>query len=277
MVLRGDHELNEIKAEKLEGVANPLNLASDEKIKSIIGCLPGSIGPVGLDIPVIVDRSAAQISDFVCGANEDGKHLTGVNWERDLPLGNTQDIRNVLAGDPSPDGKGVLSIRRGIEVGHIFQLGTKYSEAMKATVLDERGKAVTMLMGCYGIGVSRIVAAAIEQNNDQKGITWPASIAPFQIVLLPMNMHKSHRVRETSEKLYEQLVAAGIEVLFDDRKERAGVMFADMELIGIPHRLTVGERGIDAGIIEYINRNTMEKKELPVDGVIEELQQLLDG
>ena len=275
LVLRGDHTLNEIKAEKLDLVASPLAFACDEKIKSVIGCSPGSIGPVGLMIPVIVDRSAAQLSDFVCGANEDGKHLAGVNWERDLPITNIQDIRNVMEGDPSPDGKGKLSIKRGIEVGHIFQLGTKYSETMKATVLNENGKAITLLMGCYGIGVSRIVAAAIEQNNDQKGIKWPTSIAPFQIVLLPMNMHKSHRVREASEKLYGQLNAAGIEVLFDDRKERAGVMFADMELIGIPHRLTVGERGIDAGIIEYINRNTLEKKELAIEGIVEELKGLL--
>ncbi len=275
LALRGDHTLNEIKAEKLDLVASPLAFACDEKIKSVIGCSPGSIGPVGLMIPVIVDRSAAQLSDFVCGANEDGKHLTGVNWERDLPITNIQDIRNVMEGDPSPDGKGKLSIKRGIEVGHIFQLGTKYSETMKATVLNENGKAVTLLMGCYGIGVSRIVAAAIEQNNDQKGIKWPTSIAPFQIVLLPMNMHKSHRVRAASEKLYAQLNAAGIEVLFDDRKERAGVMFADMELIGIPHRLTVGERGIDAGTIEYINRNTLEKKELAIEGVVEALKGLL--
>lgn len=275
LVIRGDHELNEIKAEKLELVANPICFTSDEKINAVIGCAPGSIGPVGLQVPVIVDRSAAQLADFVCGANEDGQHFTGVNWERDLPLTHIQDIRNVQEGDPSPDGKGVLAIRRGIEVGHIFQLGTKYSEAMKATVLDERGKAVPLLMGCYGIGVSRIVAAAIEQNNDQKGIMWPASIAPFQIVLLPMNMHKSHRVRETSEKLYAQLLSAGIDVLFDDRKERAGVMFADMELIGIPHRLTLGERGIDAGIIEYINRNTMEQQELPIEGLVEALRGLI--
>ncbi len=275
LIIRGDHQLNEVKAEKLDLVASPLCFASDAKINSAIGCPPGSIGPVGLQIPVIVDRSAAQLSDFICGANEDGQHFTGVNWERDLPLAHIQDIRNVQAGDPSPDGKGVLAIRRGIEVGHIFQLGTKYSKAMKASVLDERGKAVPLLMGCYGIGVSRIVAAAIEQNNDSKGIKWPTSIAPFQIVLLPMNMHKSHRVRAASETLYAQLLSAGIDVLFDDRKERAGVMFADMELIGIPHRLTVGERGIDAGIIEYINRNTLEQQELPIEGAVEALRGLI--
>ncbi|HGX92548.1 MAG TPA: proline--tRNA ligase, partial [Candidatus Tenderia sp.] len=231
LVLRGDHELNELKAEKLEQVAAPLTFATAEEVSKVAGCEPGSVGPLGLAVPVIVDRSAAHMADFVCGANEDGKHVVGVNWERDLPLGQVADIRNVVEGDASPDGKGTLQIKRGIEVGHIFQLGRKYSEAMKASVLAESGKAVTMTMGCYGIGVSRVVAAAIEQNHDDKGICWPAAIAPFQLVLVPMNRHKSQRVREAADSLYDALLAAGVDVLYDDRKERPGVMFADAELI----------------------------------------------
>ena len=275
LVLRGDHDLNEIKAEKIEQVETPLCFASDEEIKSAAGCNAGSIGPIGLDISIIVDRSAAQLSNFVCGANEDGKHFTGVNWERDLPTPQIADIRNVVEGDPSPDGKGTLSIKRGIEVGHIFQLGTKYSEALKATVLNENGKSVVMSMGCYGIGISRVVAAAIEQNNDDKGIIWPTSIAPFSVVICPMNMHKSTRVREAAENIYQSLTDAGIEVLFDDRKERAGVMFADMELIGIPHRLTIGERGLDNKIVEYYNRKTKENEDLALDNLTNLLQQRL--
>ncbi|HFE37197.1 MAG TPA: proline--tRNA ligase [Gammaproteobacteria bacterium] len=271
LVLRGDHELNEIKVEKFEQVASPLCFASEEEIQAAAGCKAGSIGPVGLNIPMIVDRSAAQLSDFVCGANENGKHFTGVNWGRDLPEAPIEDIRNVLEGDPSPDGKGTLSIKRGIEVGHIFQLGTKYSEALNATVLNENGKSVVMTMGCYGIGISRIVAAAIEQNNDEKGIIWPAAIAPFSVVICPMNMHKSARVRETAEQIYLDLSNAGLDVLFDDRKERAGVMFADMELVGIPHRLTIGERGIDKGIIEYYNRQSGESDELALNHLQDEL------
>ncbi len=269
LVLRGDHELNPVKAEKIEAVASPLSLADEDRIKKIIGCAPGSIGPVGLSIPIYVDRSAAVVADFVCGANIDGQHLKGVNWGRDLPEAEVVDIRTVVAGDPSPDGKGSLEIKRGIEVGHIFQLGNKYTEALKAGVLDENGKNVIMSMGCYGIGVSRVVAAAIEQNHDQYGIIWPDALAPFQIALLPMNMHKSERVREAAEKLYTELQTAGFEVLLDDRKERPGVMFADMELIGIPHRLVIGEKGLDKNILEYKGRKNNEKQDVPADTVIE--------
>jgi prolyl-tRNA synthetase len=264
LVLRGDHELNEIKAEKLPQVFSPLTMASDEEIRAAIGCNPGFIGPVDIGIPLIVDREAAQLADLVCGANENDKHLTGVNWGRDLSVPEVADLRNVVEGDPSPDGKGALTIKRGIEVGHIFQLGSKYSEAMKATVLDENGKAVVMTMGCYGIGVSRVVAAAIEQNHDDKGIIWPGAIAPFQIALLPMNMHKSEVVRETAEQLYADLTAAGYDVLIDDRNERAGVMFADMELIGIPHRVVIGDRGLKSGTVEYKGRRDAENQDVPL-------------
>jgi prolyl-tRNA synthetase len=278
LVLRGDHALNEIKAEKLEAVAAPLTFASDEAIKAAAGCGAGSIGPVSLSVPVIVDRAAAQLADFVCGANEDGKHLIGVNWGRDLAEPGSEniqavDIRNVVEGDPSPDGQGTLSIKRGVEVGHIFQLGQKYSEALNATVLDESGKAVVMTMGCYGIGVSRVVAAAIEQNHDDNGIIWPDAIAPFQVALVPMNLHKSQRVRDAANELHDQLSAAGFDVLLDDRKERPGVMFADMELVGIPHRLVLGERGLDAGSIEYKGRRTGESADVALDGVIDFLKE----
>jgi len=273
LVLRGDHELNAIKAEKLPGVLSPLSFASDEEIRNAIGCNPGSIGPLGIGIPVIVDRDAAHLADFVCGANEDGRHLTGVNWGRDLPEPAEADLRNVVEGDASPDGKGVLTIKRGIEVGHIFQLGDKYSEAMKATVLDENGKSVVMTMGCYGIGVSRVVASAIEQNHDDKGIIWPGAIAPFHIALLPMNMQKSEAVRETAERLYADLTAAGYEVLFDDRGERPGVMFADMELIGIPHRLVVGERGLNSGTLEYKGRRDAENQDIPLEQLMAFLEE----
>ncbi|MCW8918628.1 MAG: proline--tRNA ligase [Gammaproteobacteria bacterium] len=269
LVLRGDHELNEIKAEKLPQVYSPLTMASDEDIRAAIGCPPGSIGPVGIGTPLIVDRDAAFVTDFICGANEEGKHLSGVNWGRDLPEPEVADLRNVVEGDTSPDGKGVLTIKRGIEVGHIFQLGTKYSEAMKATVLDENGKGVTMTMGCYGIGVSRVVAAAIEQNHDEKGIIWPEAIAPFQLALLPMNAQKSAAVRETVEKLYTELSAAGYEVLLDDRGERPGVMFADMELIGIPHRIVIGERGLQNGTLEYKGRRDAENQDIPLTGLFD--------
>ena len=275
LVMRGDHELNEIKAEKLEQVAVPFSFATPEQVKTAAGCEPGSVGPVGLTIPVIVDRAAAQLADFVCGANEDGKHLTGVNWGRDLSEAKVVDIRNVYEGDPSPDGKGTLQIKRGIEVGHIFQLGRKYSEAMKAVVLDENGKSAVMTMGCYGIGVSRVVAAAIEQNYDDRGIIWPEALAPFQVVLLPMNMHKSQRLREAVDKLYDELIAAGVDVLLDDRKERAGVMFADMELIGIPHRLVFSEKGLDKGQIEYKGRAEAESQDLALDGIVELLKSRL--
>ncbi len=269
LVLRGDHELNPVKAEKIEAVASPLSFADEDKIKKTIGCTPGSIGPVGLSIPVYVDRSATVVANFVCGANVDGQHLKGVNWGRDLPEAEVVDIRTVVEGDPSPDGKGKLVIKRGIEVGHIFQLGSKYSEALKASVLDENGKSVIMSMGCYGIGVSRIVAAAIEQNHDQYGITWPDVLAPFQVALLPMNMHKSERVRTAVDTLYAELQVAGFDVLLDDRKERPGVMFADMELIGIPHRIVIGEKGLDKGMLEYKGRKNSEKQDVPADTIIE--------
>ena len=275
LVLRGDHELNAIKAAKLSEVASPLVMADEEKIKQTIGCNTGSLGPVNLNITVIVDHAAAHLADFVCGANQNGKHLTGVNWERDVPLTKVADIRNVIEGDPSPDGKGTLSIKRGIEVGHIFQLGDKYSKAMNAAVLDENGKNVIMTMGCYGIGVSRVVAAAIEQNNDDNGIIWPDAIAPFNVVILPMNMQKSERVRDASDKLYNELLDAGFDVLLDDRKERAGVMFADMELIGIPHRIVVGERGLDKGMLEYKGRRDSESREIPLTDVAGFLRQQL--
>jgi prolyl-tRNA synthetase len=272
LLLRGDHSLNDIKAEKLPQVATPLKLVGDEMIHSCCGCAAGSIGPRGLDMPIIADRAAAHLADFVCGANETGQHLSGVNWERDLPEPQVADLRNVVEGDASPDGQGTLSIKRGIEVGHIFQLGNKYAEAIKASVLNENGKATTMTMGCYGIGVSRVVAAAIEQNHDDNGISWPAALAPFQVALVPMNLHKSQRVRDAVEKLHDELEAAGFEVLLDDRKERPGVMFADMELVGIPHRLVLGERGLDAGNIEYKGRNDSDKQDIALSTVIDFLK-----
>jgi len=272
LILRGDHTLNIIKATKHPQIANPLTFAAPEKVKEILGCNIGSLGPIGLTLPIIVDHSAAHLADFVCGANKDGQHLVGINWGRDLPEPQVFDLRNVQAGDPSPDGQGVLSIARGIEVGHIFQLGDKYSRAMQANILDEEGKAIILTMGCYGIGVSRIVAAAIEQNHDDQGIIWPAAIAPFKVALLPMNMHKSQRLREAAVNLYEQLQLAGIEVLFDDRKERPGVMFADMELIGIPHRLVLGDRGLDKNEIEYKGRRDPESRTLPISEIIQFLQ-----
>lgn len=273
LVLRGDHELNVVKAEKFEQISAPLCFATDDEVQASTGCKPGSIGPVGLTIPMLVDHSAAQLADFICGANEEGKHLTGVNWERDLPEPVSVDLRNIVEGDLSPDGKGILSIKRGIEVGHIFQLGSKYSEAMDATVLDETGRSVVMTMGCYGIGVSRVVASAIEQNHDDKGIIWPDAIAPFQIALLPINLNKSERLREAVEKLYTELQARGIDVLLDDRGERPGVMFADMELIGIPHRLVLSDRGLDAGTIEYKGRRDSDNSVLKLD----ELMDFLDS
>ncbi len=254
LVVRGDHELNELKAAKLDGVGSPLTLADDEQILSACGAHAGSIGPLGLDIPIIADHAALAVADFVCGANQDDKHRTGVNWERDLPLPRAADLRNVQEGDPSPDGKGHLTIARGIEVGHIFQLGDKYAKAMQAEVLDENGKSQIMTMGCYGIGVSRVVGAAIEQHHDDRGIVWPAAIAPFEVAICPMKMDKSPRVREAAEALHATLEAAGIDVLLDDRPVRPGFMFADMELIGIPHRIVIGERSLDAGEFEYKGR-----------------------
>lgn len=269
LVLRGDHELNELKAEKLDGVASPLTFAPEAKIQQKLGCKPGSIGPVGLNIPVLVDRSAAVVADFACGANKDGYHFTGINWERDLPVGTLADLRNVVVGDPSPCGQGTLEIKRGIEVGHIFQLGTKYSEAMRATVLDENGKEQVMTMGCYGIGVSRVVAAAIEQNYDDNGIIWPEAIAPFQIALVPINMNKSEAVRTKCEELYTQLTEAGYDLLFmDEEKARLGVMLADTELMGIPHRVVVGDRGLESGTVEYKGRRDADKQEIALDDLM---------
>ncbi len=269
LLIRGDHELNEIKAEKLEGIASPLCFATDEEIRDAIGAGPGSLGPVNLKIPCIVDSSVAVMSDFSAGANIDGKHYFGINWERDLKLPDVADIRNVVEGDPSPDGKGTLSIKRGIEVGHIFQLGKKYSEALKATVLNDQGKATVMTMGCYGIGVSRVVASAIEQNYDDKGIIWPESIAPFQVVIIPMNMHKSDTLKPIAEKLYNDIKELNIDVLFDDRKERAGIMFADMELIGIPHRIVLGERGLEKGMVEYKGRRDSDNTDVALDDIVQ--------
>ncbi|CAA0097756.1 proline--tRNA ligase [Zhongshania aliphaticivorans] len=275
LVVRGDHNLNEIKAEKIAGVASPLTFASEEDIQAKLSCKPGSIGPVGLSIRVIADRSAAHSADFVCGANEDGFHLSGVNWDRDVSFNETADLRDVVEGDPSPDGQGSLLIKRGIEVGHIFQLGTKYSEAMKATVLNENGKDQTMIMGCYGIGVTRVVASAIEQNNDDKGIIWPASIAPFEIAIVPLNIQKSERVREHAEQLYATLRGLGYDVLLDDRNERPGVKFADMELVGIPHRIVIGDRGLDNGMLEYKNRSASDNEDVAIDGIVDFIQQQL--
>jgi prolyl-tRNA synthetase len=268
LILRGDHSLNEIKAENLAGVADPLTMATDEEIQRATGCAPGSIGPVNLSVPVIVDRSAAHLANFVCGANKNDVHLTGVNWLRDLPLGRVEDLRNVVEGDASPCGQGALEIRRGIEVGHIFKLGNKYSKALNATVLDENGKTATMSMGCYGIGVSRIVAASIEQNHDDRGIIWPDAIAPFRVAVVLLNGHKSPAVAEAGEKLYQQLQQAGYDVLLDDRNERPGVKFADMELTGIPHRFVVSDRGLEAGTLEYKGRRDADKQDVALADAI---------
>ncbi len=267
LVIRGDHTLNDIKAEKIAGIAKPLTFASDEQIRATIGCNPGSIGPVGLNIPVIVDRSAAHLADFVCGANDDGFHLTGVNWERDSPLARSEDLRNVVEGDPSPDGNGTLQIKRGIEVGHIFQLGTKYSDAMQAKVLNEEGREQVMIMGCYGIGISRVVAAAIEQNHDANGIIWPEALAPFQIVIVPLNAQKSEAVRTAAEQLYERLQSMGYAVLLDDRNERPGVKFADSDLIGIPHRFVIGDRSLAENKLEYKGRRDTQASEIALHDV----------
>ncbi len=276
LLLRGDHELNAIKAEKIAGIAAPLTFASDAEIIAACQCKPGSIGPIGLNINIIADRSVVLMSDFVCGANQNGRHYQNVNWERDLPIPvQIEDLRTVVAGDPSPDGQGTLTIARGIEVGHIFQLGTKYSEAMKAGIINEAGKSQIMIMGCYGIGISRVVAAAIEQNHDERGIVWPTALAPFQVALCPMNMHKSDRLKETAEQLYQDLLSAGIEVLFDDRKVRAGFMFSDMELIGIPRCIIVGDRGLDSHTVEYKARTSNDTVEVPFDNIIGFLKEKL--
>jgi prolyl-tRNA synthetase len=268
IVIRGDHQLNDIKALKHPLVATPFTLADEKTVTEHVGSSFGSIGPVNLNMPILVDRSAAACADFICGANEDGVHLTGVNWERDVSDFEVCDLRNVQAGDASPDGHGTLQIRKGIEVGHIFQLGDKYSKAMNCGVLGESGKHQILKMGCYGIGVTRIVAAAIEQNHDKFGIKWPMPIAPFEVAIIPMNMHKSHRIMETALKLYADFIGENVEVLFDDRKERPGVMFNDMELIGIPHSIVIGERNLDNNQVEYKNRMTGEKTLINIDEVI---------
>jgi len=272
LVLRGDHTLNVSKAAKHPAILSPLTFADPNEIRATIGCEIGSIGPIDLTIPILVDYSAAHLADFVCGANQHDQHLLGVNWGRDCPEPQTADLRNVEAGEPSPDGHGVLAIARGIEVGHIFQGGHKYSQAMQASVLDEHGKNVFLMMGCYRIGISRLVAAAIEQNHDKQGIIWPQTIAPFSVALLPMSMHKSQRLREAADKVYYELQRAGIEVLFDDRRERAGVMFADTELIGIPHRLVISERGLDKGEIEYKGRRDQQAQYIPLAEVVAFIQ-----
>ena len=270
LLVRGDHELNEIKAEKLSEVASPLEFASEEDIRALIGAGPGSLGPVGLNIPCIVDRTVAKTSDFSAGANIDGKHLFGINWNRDVDLPEVADIRNVIEGDPSPCGQGSLVIKRGIEVGHIFQLGQKYSAALKAEVLDQNGKTATMDMGCYGIGVTRVIAAAIEQNNDENGIIWPDAIAPFHIALIPMQYDKSAEVKELTDNLYQELRQAGYDVILDDRDKKTspGVKFADMELMGIPHRVVISPRGIEAGTLEYKGRREEEKQDIKIDELV---------
>jgi prolyl-tRNA synthetase len=272
LLLRGDHELNAVKAQKLPGVASPLRMASAEQVKAATGSEPGSLGPKGLSCPIYADHAALAMANFTCGANVVDAHFVDVNWERDLPAPTAADLRNVVTGDPSPSGKGRIRIVRGIEVGHIFQLGSKYSSAMSATVLDEAGQAVTMLMGCYGIGVTRIVAASIEQHHDERGIIWPESLAPFHVVLIPLNLQKSTRVRERADALYAQLGAAGIEVLYDDRDARPGVKFAEAELLGIPHRIVLGERGLEAGTCEYRHRPATDNQDIPLADIVGFLQ-----
>ena len=277
LVIRGDHELNAVKSQKLPGVLSPLRLASVERVRAATGSEPGFLGPIGFRGKVFVDHAAAHSADFVCGANETDMHYRGVNWGRDLPDPTSVDIRNVQTGDPSPTGRGTLRIVRGIEVGHIFQLGTLYAEALKASVLDEGGKALTMFMGCYGIGITRIVAAAIEQNHDANGVIWPAALAPFQVVLVPVNYQRSTRVQESADALYQAFNAAGIEVLLDDRDARPGVKFADSELLGIPHRLVIGERTLNAGKLEYRDRGGAESIEIPADDPVAFIRQRLSG
>jgi prolyl-tRNA synthetase len=277
LVVRGDHELNALKAQKLPGVANPLRMASAERIRAAAGADAGSLGPIGFSGTLYVDHAAEHLADFVCGANEPNMHYRGANWGRDLPQPKSVDIRNAQAGDPSPSGRGKLQIVRGIEVGHIFQLGQLYSKAMNASVLDEQGQALTLYMGCYGIGVTRVVAAAIEQNHDANGIIWPEALAPFQVVLVPVNYQKSTRVQETADALYRDFTAAGIEVLLDDRDARPGVKFADSELMGIPHRLVIGERTLSAGKLEYRHRRETESTEIPLDDPVSYIRNKSNG
>ena len=268
LVLRGDHELNEVKASKIEGIKQPLQMADEEEVVKQLGCNFGSIGVVNLDIPILVDYAAAYLSDFVCGANENDKHFTGVNWQRDVQQITACDLRNIVAGDPSPDGQGLIEIKRGIEVGHIFQLGTKYSDSMNANVIGEDGRAVNMNMGCYGIGVTRIIAASIEQNHDDRGIIFPRAIAPFELVIVPINYNKSSRVRELADQLYDDCQQKNIDVLLDDRKERPGIMFADSELLGIPHRLVISDTHADNGKVEYKSRAHSDKAEIDFKDVV---------
>ncbi len=276
LVLRGDHELNEVKASKIDGVKQPLQMAEEGVVKKQLGCSFGSIGVVNLEIPVIVDFAAAALSDFICGANEDDKHFVGVNWGRDTKKIIASDLRIVVSGDPSPDGKGNLEIKRGIEVGHIFQLGTKYSDSMNANVIGEDGRSVNMNMGCYGIGVTRIIAASIEQNHDDRGIIFPEAIAPFQLVIVPINYNKSSRVKALADQLYMDCIEQNIEVLLDDRKERPGIMFADSELIGIPHRLVISDTHADNGKIEYKSRKMPDKVEVDFNEVVSYILDKLD-
>jgi prolyl-tRNA synthetase len=276
LLVRGDHQLNEIKAAKIPGL-DPFRFATESEIENAIGCLPGYIGPVGLpkSVTVIADRSVAAMSDFVCGANEAGYHYTGVNFGRDLPEpAQVADIRNVVAGDPSPDGKGALEICRGIEVGHVFQLRTKYSEAMKAHFLDEAGQSKPMEMGCYGIGVSRIVAAAIEQGNDDRGIVWPLPMAPFFVAIAPIGYERNEAIREAADQLHDELDAAGVEVLLDDRGERPGVMFADLELLGLPFRVTIGDRGLKEGKAEILARTATKSEQISLQNVAAHLKSI---
>jgi prolyl-tRNA synthetase len=275
LVLRGDHELNQIKAEALDRVATPLQFTNAEEVQKATGVEPGSIGPVALSIPVIADYDAVTLANFVCGANVDGHHLVGVNWGRDLPEPQQADLRRAIDGDPCPlDSSKSLTIRRGIEVGHVFQLGTKYSEALDVTCLDASGKTQTLYMGCYGIGITRIVAAAIEQSHDANGIIWPDPIAPFDVCIVPIGLKKSIKVQEAIESLYHQLHAAGFDVLLDDRDERPGVMFSEMDLIGIPHRLVIGERGLKSGTVEYRNRRDQAARDYPLETLVETLKTL---
>ncbi|HHL30956.1 MAG TPA: proline--tRNA ligase, partial [Oceanospirillales bacterium] len=276
LVLRGDHELNEIKASNLAQVASPLTLLNDAEISAVANCDAGSIGVKDLNCHIIIDRAVEIMSDFITGANENDKHLTGVNWQRDVNYQQVEDLRNAQVGDPSPDGQGTIKIARGIEVGHIFQLGDVYTKAMNAVVLNEQGKSQAMTMGCYGIGVTRVVAAAIEQNHDEKGIIWPQQIAPFSVAILPMNMKKSERVKQTAHDLYQQLTDMGIEVLLDDRKIRPGVMFADAELLGIPHQITIGDRSLDEGEVEYKSRKEMQNERIKLSTIVTHIKSLLE-
>jgi prolyl-tRNA synthetase len=272
LLVRGDHELNAIKAAALDLVAEPLAMPSAADVEAACGCAPGSLGPVNLPIPIVADHAVLELANFVCGANQPGFHLKGVNWGRDLPVPEAADLRNAVAGDASPSGTGRLRIARGIEVGQVFELGTKYSESMNATVLDQDGKPRPMPMGCYGIGVTRVVAAAIEQNHDDRGIIWPAALSPFDVVLIPINMDKSERVNDLTEKLYRELLDAGIDVLLDDRPQRPGFKFADADLIGIPHRVVVADRGIEAGALEYKARRSDSEEAIPIDAAIDEIK-----